>query len=77
MKNVPNLISYLQEFSGIFYQLLANYFEPFSFGVFLIQKNANVWGPTVSGNVAPRRTLVDCHGRRCPDVCVWVKSRPN
>jgi hypothetical protein len=63
IKSVPNLIFYFHEFSWIFSQFLAICFELFSFeSDFLIQKNADVWGPMVSGTVATRRALVGCCG---------------
>jgi hypothetical protein len=34
-----------------------------------------MWGPAVSGSVASRRALVGYHGRRSPDMPVWVESR--
>jgi hypothetical protein len=69
MKSVPNLISYLLEFFWNFSQFLANYFELFSSGViFLIRKTTDAWGPAVSGSVAPRRALIGCRGRHCPDT---------
>jgi hypothetical protein len=75
MKSVPNLIYYLYNFPGIFLQYLAIYFELLPFGSVFNSKNADVWGPAVSGSVAPCHTLVGCRGQHCPDTRMWVKSR--
>jgi hypothetical protein len=48
MKSVPNLISYLHEFSWNFSQLLAICFELFSFGTIFNSKNHCCGVPLVS-----------------------------
>jgi hypothetical protein len=55
MKSVPNLISYLQEFSWNFSQLLAICFELFSFGSIFNSKNHCRGVPPVSLSLSPRR----------------------
>jgi hypothetical protein len=39
-------------------------------------KTADAWGPPVSGSVAPRRALIGCYGRRCPNVPGGLKAAP-
>jgi hypothetical protein len=69
IKSVPNLISYLHKFFRNFSQFLAIYFELFSSGViYFNSENADAWGPPISSSVAPRRALIGCCGRRCPNA---------
>jgi hypothetical protein len=62
MKSVPNLISYLHEFFGIFSQFLAIYFELFSSGVIFNLENAEEWVSPVRRR-CPRRARLAA--RRC------------
>jgi hypothetical protein len=55
MKSVPNLISYLHEFSWNFSQLLAICFELFSFGRIFNSKNHCRGVPPVSLSLSPHR----------------------
>jgi hypothetical protein len=66
MKSVPNWISYPTNFSSLpgYFSGASNQFRSY----LKLKKNADVWGPSVSGIVAPRRALVGCCGWRCSDV---------